>query len=100
MRGGGVSGDRERIREAVVGALAGRAREAAVEVRDDTDILGSGLLDSLAFVDLLLGVEAEIGAPLPLERLDFAEVSDVGSLVDQLSRLQGAPSGSEAPALP
>jgi acyl carrier protein len=102
-----MSGDRERIRAAVAGALAGRAREAGVELTDATDLLGSGLVDSLAFVDLLLGVEEEIGVPLALELLDFAAVGDLGSLVDQLARLQASsseegapsPSGSEAPAL-
>jgi acyl carrier protein len=96
---------RDRIHAAVCGALSGRAGEAGVELSDATDLLGSGLVDSLAFVDLLLGVEEEIGVPLPLELLDFSDVSSLGSLVDQLWRLQGSaaepvPSGSEAPAVP
>jgi acyl carrier protein len=67
------------------------------DLSDDTDILGSGLVDSLGFVDLLMSVESELGQPLALERLDFDQIDCLGALVDQL---HGLLSTVETPTLP
>ena len=82
---------RDEIRAVVVAGLADRARRAGrdpAEITDDTDVLGSGLIDSLAFVDLLMAVEERLGVALALERLDFEAVDSLGALVDQLTGLQ------------
>ncbi len=44
----------------------------------DTDLLETGLLDSLLIVDLLLHIERELGRTLPMEAL---ELEDFRSLV-------------------
>lgn len=36
----------------------------------DTDLVGSGLIDSLALVSLITEIEAEFGIELPLEEFD------------------------------
>jgi acyl carrier protein len=86
-----VSAARDDIRAVVVAGLADRARRAGrdpAEITDDTDVLGSGLIDSLAFVDLLMAVEEQLGVPLALEQLDFEAVDSLGALVDQLAGIQ------------
>jgi len=95
-----VSGDngqpslgREDIRRAVVEALSPRAREAGIAPEDiggDFDILGSGVVDSLGFVELLLAVEDALGRPVELERLSFGELTSLDGLVEQLHELQAA----------
>jgi acyl carrier protein len=55
----------------------------------DTDLLESGLLDSLQFVALLAHVEREFGVALPLVDLELERVSTlaaIGELVHGLSR--------------
>ena len=49
----------------------------------DTDLIDSGLLDSLQLVQLLLHVEQDFGCPLPLEEIDL---EDLRSL-ERLARL-------------
>jgi acyl carrier protein len=93
--------DREAIRSAVVGALAPRAEAAGLRIEDvggSFDILGSGVVDSMGFVELLLGVEAALGRPIELERLSFAELTSLDGLVEELHALQGGTpnSGTDA----
>lgn len=57
------------------------------DLDDSTDILGSGVIDSLAFVDILIGVESQLGAQLALDRLDFEQIGSLGALVDALHEL-------------
>src|SRR5262245_22263618 len=87
--------EREEIRRAVVEALAPRAREVGLApeaIDGQFDILGSGVVDSLGFVELLLRVEESLGRPVELERLSFGELTSLESLVEQLHGLQvGAP---------
>jgi D-alanine--poly(phosphoribitol) ligase subunit 2 len=50
----------------------------------DTDILETGLLDSLALVTLLFGIEQEFGTKIALESLeidDFRTVARIAQLV-------------------
>jgi acyl carrier protein len=83
--------DRERVRACVVEAVAEGARRSGtpdVVLDDGTDVLGSGIVDSLAFVDLLMVVEERLGTPLALDRLDFEAIDSLGALVDQIHGLQ------------
>jgi acyl carrier protein len=82
---------REDIRRAVVEALSPRAREIGMAPEDiggDFDILGSGIVDSLGFVELLLAVEEALGQPVELERLSFGELTSLNGLVEQIHGLQ------------
>jgi acyl carrier protein len=59
---------------------------------DETDLIESGTLDSLALVELLFALEREFGVTIPLEELDidaFRTVARIGEFVEAL----GAPSG-------
>ena len=76
-----VSGDAEvidRLREVFVSALNIRVPS------DDTDLLGSGLLDSLGLVELLVHVEETFGLAIDLEELeveDFRSLRTIGATI-------------------
>jgi acyl carrier protein len=57
----------------------------SIEVPDgDLDVIESGLLDSLALVSLIAGIEQEFEVELPLEDLDvdrFRSVDSIAQLV-------------------
>jgi acyl carrier protein len=53
----------------------------------DADLIESGLLDSLALVELLFALEREFGVAIALEELDidtFRSVRRIGAFVDGL----------------
>ena len=79
----------EHIRGVVLSALEDPLRPLGIsvdEVDGSTDLLASGLLDSLAMVDLLVAVEEVL--PISLEDIDFDQVGTLNSLVHELARLQ------------
>jgi methoxymalonate biosynthesis acyl carrier protein len=54
---------------------------------DKTDLIQSGLLDSLALVELLLELERDFGVSIPLQDLDienFRTVERIGAFVESL----------------
>ena len=48
----------------------------------DTDLLATGLLDSLGFVDLLLELERRFGVRVALDRLEPDDFRSVGTIAD------------------
>jgi D-alanine--poly(phosphoribitol) ligase subunit 2 len=57
-----------------------------IEVPDeDTDLIHSGVLDSLALVSLIVGIEQEFRLELPLEDLDLDQFRSVGSIAQLLA---------------
>lgn len=79
------------MRSAVLAALQSHLRSVGVSPADvdgSFRLLGSGLLDSLAMVDLLVTVEEALGQPLHLEEIDFEHVETLDSLVRELERLR------------
>lgn len=77
------------VRPIVVGLIKEQIGRSGTddELDDDLDILGTGLIDSLAFVDLLINVETQLEAPLALDRLDFEQIDSLGALIDALDEL-------------
>jgi D-alanine--poly(phosphoribitol) ligase subunit 2 len=61
-----------------------------VDVDDiDTDLFETGLMDSLAVVEVLMGLEAELGVTLGVDDLDveaFRTVRRISQLVDEHRR--------------
>jgi D-alanine--poly(phosphoribitol) ligase subunit 2 len=52
----------------------------------DADLIDTGVLDSLALVELLFALEREFGVTIPLEELDidtFRTVASIAALVDE-----------------
>ena len=52
---------------------------------DDNDMIDSGLLDSLALVSLIAGIEQEFQLELPLEDLDVDQFRSVEHIVQMLA---------------
>jgi acyl carrier protein len=53
-----------------------------------TDVIGTGLLDSLALVTLLVEIEQEFCVAIPLDRLEMEElrtVERIAAMVDDLT---------------
>ena len=46
-----------------------------VEISEDTDLIATGLLDSLGVVDLFMFIEGLIGCKIDLTDVDLSEVS-------------------------
>ena len=67
----------------------------ALEVDADTDMIDSGILDSVAFVQLLVGLEQEFGVTVDVAALqldDFRSISRIAQFV--AGRPVGAPDGA------
>lgn len=67
--------------------LAESEKELAGELRDDTSLVASGLLDSLALLQIAEWVSEELGGALSLERIDIrAEWDTVARIVGFIER--------------
>jgi acyl carrier protein len=79
-------------READVEARVHRIFRDGLELHVDvgTDVMASGMLDSLAFVRLLVSLEEEFGLEVNLAEMDLEDFSSVSSV----ARLVAASSGS------
>jgi acyl carrier protein len=72
------------------------AEKLLVEVEsDDTDLLKTGLIDSLALIQLLLHLEERFGVKLALDELEIEDLRSVGSIARLLAR-QDAPQAAAA----
>jgi acyl carrier protein len=64
-----------------------RARHAeddvVVECDGDTDLFGSGILDSLGFIALVALVEELSGAPIDLDEVDIDELHTIRAIVQR-----------------
>ena len=47
----------------------------------DLDLVEAGLLDSLAFVELLVGLEPIVGEPIPPTEVDRSELSSITKIL-------------------
>jgi acyl carrier protein len=56
----------------------------------DTELLDSGLLDSLGFVELLAWVEEEFDVPMPLDDLDLDDLRTVRRIQHTLDRVRAS----------
>jgi acyl carrier protein len=52
----------------------------------DADLLASGVLDSLALVELLMQLEMRYGVQIALEKLDFEDFRSVANIAAFVSR--------------
>lgn len=62
----------------------------------ETDLLETGMIDSLKFVDLVYNLEQEFGITMPMESLEVDQFRTIAEIVLLVSRLQSpvqAPSG-------
>jgi acyl carrier protein len=82
--------DRSELKEAVLEVLLPRAARLGMErseLGDDLDLLRSGLLDSLGFVDLVVELERRSGREVDLmAAMERPGGSTLGGLVDLFAR--------------
>jgi acyl carrier protein len=62
----------------------------------DTDLFESGVLDSLAFVELLLQLEREFGVTTSVDDLDVATFRSISAIADFVGARGGDPSLTES----
>ena len=71
--------------------LAESEKEVEGELRDDTSLIGSGLLDSLALLQIAEWVSEQLGGALELQDIDIrAEWDTVAAVVGFVERRTGA----------
>ena len=56
-------------------------KAATSALKEDTDLMGSGLLDSLGFIELLVYVESVTGEKIDLSDLDPGDFTTIRGLV-------------------
>ncbi len=68
--------------------------ELHLEVADaDADLLASGVLDSLALVDLLVRLETRVGVAISLERVELEDLRNVRGIAGLVERERASRSG-------
>lgn len=75
----------ENIREYILESLQGQLVAAEVDpgtLQGDFDLMSSGLIDSMAFLHLVTGIEDWLGLELDFENLDPAELTKMGPLCE------------------
>jgi D-alanine--poly(phosphoribitol) ligase subunit 2 len=75
--------DTARLRERIVGVFSNALHRDVPS--DDIDLFEAGLLDSLAFVDLLLQLEREFGVRTSVEDLEVENFSSIARIADFVS---------------
>jgi acyl carrier protein len=66
----------------------------------DAELLESGLLDSLQFVDLLAAIERAFHVCIPLADLDFDRLTTLAGLAELVNELRSAPHDAAAVGRP
>lgn len=75
----------ERLRQLFVEALNIEAPP------EDSDLIESGLIDSLALVELLFAIEREFAVSLPLDELDIESFRSVRRISEVIATADGRP---------
>ena len=71
----------KRLRELVIEWIkANRRTSNHVEITEDTELLGTGILDSFGFLDLIVHIEGKTGVQIDLADADPAEFAVVRGL--------------------
>jgi acyl carrier protein len=84
----------KRIRDYILGLINKRLLLFDIdrgELNDDFDLVKSGLLDSMAFIDLVAGAEEEFEIEIDFEQLaDTDDFTSLGGLVDIIMNTKNA----------
>lgn len=84
--------DEADLREIVKTAVRPWAEKAQVDparITDDTNLFAAGVLDSLAFLELMETIQARTGRQIALELFDDGDIETLGGLVRQIARVLG-----------
>lgn len=77
----------DRIKAITMDYIAERANAIGVDkstIRDETDVFGSGILDSMALIELVTKIESETGCELDFAIVDPDALGSLASLINEL----------------
>lgn len=77
-----------RLRERIAGIFSGALHLDVPSF--DTDLFDTGVLDSLAFVELLLNLEREFGVTTSVDDLELEHFKSIASIADFVESRAGA----------
>jgi acyl carrier protein len=81
----------ERLRQLVIEWIKANKRTSNyVEIADDTELLGTGILDSFGFLDLIVHIESKTGLQIDLADADPSEFAVVRGLCNLALKSQAA----------
>ena len=87
--------DIDRLRERLAGIFSGALH---LDVPSpDMDLFETGVLDSLAFVELLLQLEREFGVTTSVDDLDVATFRSIAAIADFVHARAGEPAAADSP---
>lgn len=84
-----------RVRERIAGIFSGALHLDVPSV--DTDLFDTGVLDSLAFVELLLNLEREFGVTTSVDDLETEHFKSIASIADFVASRAGAGACADGP---
>lgn len=76
-------------RDDVIALVTRVTRTQEVASLPDLDLVAAGLLDSLAFVELLVGLEPLVGEAIPPTEVDRSELSTLTKILDFVAEYAG-----------
>ncbi len=79
--------DRASVEQRLAGLLEKHVKVSVPS--SETDLFESGVLDSLAFVDLLLGLEQEFGIKTAIDELDIDTFRSIARIAEFVMRRNG-----------
>jgi acyl carrier protein len=81
----------EQLQQLVIDWIKANKRTSnQVEIAGDTELLGTGILDSFGFLDLIMHIEGKTGLQVDLADADPGEFAIVGGLCSLALKSQAA----------
>jgi acyl carrier protein len=80
----------EQLQQAVIQWIQANKRTSNVEISADTELLGTGVLDSFSFLDLIMHIESTTGLQIDLADADPSDFAVVRGLCNLALKSQAA----------
>lgn len=77
--------DRNELESKVLDMLEGICADDAVREERDVDLFDAGLLDSLAAIEVLVGIEENFGVEIAPTAVERKEMNTVNKIIDQIA---------------
>jgi acyl carrier protein len=80
----------EQLQQAVIQWIQANKRTSNVEISAETELLGTGILDSFSFLDLIMHIESTTGLQIDLADADPSDFAVVRGLCNLALKSQAA----------
>lgn len=77
--------DRNELESKVLDMLEDICADDAVREERDVDLFDAGLLDSLAAIEVLVGIEEDFGVEIAPTAVERKEMNTVNKIIDQIA---------------